>query len=404
MTDFVATLDGVPLVSLTLTVPDRGNWRASCELLESDATPTGSVVLTFGGLRLSGTVDESASGQFADRVIVGLVGGAGGWSKPLPVRGYHNDAGVKGRNVAQDAARESGETLGDFEGIDRLGVDYARPAAVATVALDDAAGAVGWYVDYDGVTHIAPRPAPPAVNAGDVTLLDFEPETGRMRLALVDPAAVAIGSVIADERLPEPQVIASLEYRLTADDITCVATAVDASPGVAGLLRAIVRKLTSGKLHGLYRYRVVSVGDDGRLQLQAISAADGLPDLMMVDEWTAAGYHADPELGSECLVQFVAGDRSQPVITSFPGKARPGHKPDVVELSGGTVTVTADAVNLGGPGGPPVARQGDIVEIYWPPMINAVGVVNGLQFTGTLTMPGPSYGTIQTASAKVTSQ
>jgi hypothetical protein len=202
-----------------------------------------------------------------------------------------------------------------------------------------------------------------------------------------DPAAIVIGTPITD-RLETPGVVRALEIRFQDHELRVLAWvgvgAVDRSK-LAGLLNALARRALDGRVFGVYRYRVVRLAVDGRLELQAVRQLPGLPDLAPISVWPGvAGAHADLQLGTEVLVQFVEGDRAQPIVTGFAGLQGPGFSP---------ATLT-----LGDEAGQPAARQGDAVEVLIPPAI----------FTGTIVVsgtPSPASGVVSwlitAGSAKV---
>jgi hypothetical protein len=303
---------------------------------------------------------------------VRIVAGAGGWGQAVVARHYHNDAGVKARTVADDAARTGGETIGTFVPVsERVGIDYVRQAGPASRTLENVLGGAPWWVGYDGVTHAGPRPASPVDSAG-YEVLAYNPRERRLELAVTDPRNVGIGSIVS-ERLDAPQTVREFELTVSAGDLRIVAWTggSEAGAGLApGLLRSIVARMVDGRLYGKFRYRVLRMAGD-RVELQAVRNSAGLPDVLPVSMWPGvAGVHAVLVPGSECLVEFIEGDRALPIVTHFAGKDGVGFEP-------------AELV-LGGAVGSPVARQGDAIEGLLPPAV----------FTGTITLPsGPSPAT-----------
>jgi hypothetical protein len=82
---------------------------------------------------------------------------------------------------------------------------------------------------------------------------------------------------------------------------------------------------------------------DGRVDLQAVNKASGVPDLRYVSAWPGvAGAHAKLAPGAEVLVEFIEGDRAQPILTGFGGKQAPGFVPVELVL-GDPLTATAAA-------------------------------------------------------------
>src|SRR5690606_1122690 len=131
MTTPFATLEGQRCTAVRVYVPGIGVWFADIELEEAPSL-SGRATLALGELRLTGTIDADHNGTVALTRRLRLIGGAGGWSTLLPQRSYHSDAGVRARTVAEDVAREAGETLVAFDVPEpNLGIDYARTAGPA---------------------------------------------------------------------------------------------------------------------------------------------------------------------------------------------------------------------------------------------------------------------------------
>lgn len=389
MTDVYAGVNGQRLTSVRLVVPNIGPWSAEVDF-EAAPDVAGAVTLSIGELELRGTLDEGHSGAFALQRKARIVAGANGWGAEVSAKQYHNDAGVKARLIADDAARAVGESIGDFvPRVERVGRDYARQVGPASRALEDAVGGVAWWVDYAGVTHAGPRPAA-QVDAAAYTLLAYDPRDNIATLAVDDPGAVGIGAILADERLDGARTVRSLELRVTADELRVYAWCGGTESShakLAALFRAIVQRSTDGRLHGHYRYRVVRMAGD-RVELQAVRKVVGLPDLLPLSAWPGiAGAHAELTPGAEVLVAFIEGDRAQPAVVAFAGKDGVGFVP--VRLT------------LGGPSGSPAARQGDIVECQLPPA-QFSGTIGGSPASGLLTFtPAKALGLITSGSSKV---
>lgn len=155
-------------------------------------------------------------------------------------------------------------------------------------------------------------------------------------------------------------------------------------------LRAMVEAITAQtKCHVLVRYRVVNRVVD-RYNLQAVNKSSGWPDILPCAVMAgAAGYKAELTNGSIVLVQFIEGDEAQPIITHFEQAGQPGFIPISIKIA------ADDGPAL------PAARQTDTVAIFFPPVMAFSGTVGGAPAVGTVTIPGPGYGTIQTGSTKV---
>jgi hypothetical protein len=387
---FYATVAGKPVSALRIVVCNTGPWYAEADMPDDSPLGDGPITITIGTLTLIGTM--RAGGAFALQRTVRIVAGADGWSDPIKAVGYHNDAGVKARLVAEDAARAVGETIGDFvPAAERLGVDYARQMTVASRALEDAVGdSVAWWVDYAGVTQAGPRPT--AALSDDVyEVLAYDPREQMATLHVDDPAVISIG-VIISKRIETPAPVREYEIRWQESELRVIAWLGGTEGGrgkLANLMQAIVRHANDQALWGVYRYRVVAMAADGRATLQAVRKAAAVPDLTLISQWPGIpGATAVLTSGAEVLVAFVEGDRAQPVITHYTGPGGMGFVP--VQLT------------LGGTTGAPAARSGDTVEVLLGPAV-IVGTLSGTTpFTGVITFPNANaLGTITAGSSKV---
>ncbi|MBA3841095.1 MAG: hypothetical protein H0X39_00470 [Actinobacteria bacterium] len=383
--ELFVSCNGERLTAVNLTVSNNGPWIADVDF-EAEPSVSGRVKLVIGSLVAFGTV---SSGTFGAQTKARIVGGAGGWGTTLGGKSYANDAGIKALTIAQDAARAAGETIGDFVPTsERVGRAFVRDAGPGSRALEVAAGGAAWWVDYAGVTNVGPRPAVP-LDAGAYQVLAYDPRDQIVTLGMDDPAEIQIGSVLT-ERLDRPVTVRQLEIVVTAGELRVLAWCGGSETGygqLAGLLKTIAQRSTDQRLFGAYRYRVVRMVAD-RVELQAVRRAAGLPDLLPVSVWPGiAGVHAVLTPGSECLVSFIEGDRTQPYLCAFAGHDGVGFVP---------VTLT-----LGGDTGPNAARNGDSVEVLLPPAVFS-GSIGGSPATGVLTFTlNKAVGVITSGSAKV---
>jgi hypothetical protein len=395
MTAFFTELGGQRLTACKLQVSQRGAWRAECEF-EAAPAFTGRTTLKLGALQLSGTIVAQFDGAFGERRRCMVVGGAGAWGAPVSARAYHNDAGVKAILVAQDVAREVGEVLGDFTPeTDRIGANYVRDAnEPASRVLEDVIGSALWWVDFEGVTQVGERPTPAPLLADSYKVQAFDPRTKIVQVNLDDPSLLSIGHTLTGPALPAPQTVREYTVQVDAAGVRVSAWCGGSSRSAGRLAELVARvatRSTEAPLLGLYRYRVVNMaaGPEGRVSLQAVNRAIGLPDIEPISQWPGvAGVHADLTPGVEVLVSFIEGDRSQPIVTHYAGKDGSAYVP--VELV------------IGGEPASPAARQGDTVEVLLPPTALFSGTVGGSPATGVITFPiNYALGSIQTGSGKV---
>jgi len=388
------TVDGREAASVRLLVGYVGPWQAWVHLNDDEPLPVPPerVTIRIGSTSFVGVVAEAADGTQGLQRFARIVGGAGAWGDVVATRSYHNDAGVKARLVVDDLATMLGESVGSFEPAStRIGRDYARQAEPASVALTNAIGpGVAWYVDYAGVTHVGARPtSTPDVNTYQV--LEYDPRENTAELSVDDAGSVVIGSTLTNG-LDAPATVRELE--ITADGNSALKVrawlgGVAQQPGrLAGLITALVRRVVAERLYGIYRYRIVSQLGDGRLDLQSVNPGAGLPDLTYITSWPGvSGVHGDAAPGGEVLVQFVEGNRAQPIVTAFAPYGADGFTP--VELV------------IGGDVGPQAARQNDAVEVLLPPAVFS-GTIGGSPASGVITfVTSKAVGVITGGSAKV---
>jgi hypothetical protein len=227
-------------------------------------------------------------------------------------------------------------------------------------------------------------------------VLDWDPSSQVARLEANDLAALEVGATLTDSRIGDPRKIRDLEIRLKGDSVRVLAWCGGGSTNLGRLprlLQALVQRITEGPLWGSYRYRVVSMAPDGRVNLQVVRKADGIPDLLPVPVWPGiAGAHAELAAGAEVLVEFEGGDRGAPYVAHFTPKGGGGFVPESLSLCGGTR---------------PAAAVGDQVTIFISPGVpipitGMVGVGPAQSpFVGTATFSTPMMGVIGTGSARV---
>ena len=329
-----ANVDGDTVIEGTLIVPNVGPWWAEL-VFETEPELSGAVTFNLGILALSGTVDANHNGTFGEQRRTRIVGGGGGWGTLVGPQHYHSDAGVTAREVAEDAARIAGETLGDFApAADRIGIDYVRQSGPASRVLEDVIGGVPWHVAYDGSTVVGPREVVEAPTDA-YQVLDFDPRESLITISIDDLTRVGIGSTLT-EGLDAPVTVFELEVKVGVESSrTVVWGGGEASQRgrLARALQGVVRSVTRQSLLGKYRYRVVKMSAN-RVELQAVAQIAGLPDLIPARQKPGvSGAHAKLAGGSIVLVEFVEGDRTIPIVSAYAGKDEEGHDPDELDFS-----------------------------------------------------------------------
>jgi hypothetical protein len=391
MTGYFAAVGGKPVQELLLDVPEAGCWMVDALMAES-VDLSGRVTVTLGSSSLVGTVDPTASGDWQASRRVRIVSGAGGWGRIVLARAYHSDLGVRAITVAQDLAASVGETLGTFApSSERVGVDFVREASPASDVLETVAHGVPWWVDYQGVTHVARRPEAPA---GTYRLLGWDTRSRIATLSVDDPAAIGIGTVLTD-RLDAPQTVRAYRVSLGKDSLRVDAWCGGEAGTVARAARsiaAIARKAVGGRLRGRYRYRVSrQLGD--RYQLEPVRGDLGLPPIGPVSARPGiAGAWASVSRGTEVVVSFLDdGDPAWPVVEGFAPKGSECFVPKRLELCVGP-----------GETGAGISGVGNTISVFFPDLVPFEGLINGVTpITGTITILTPGVGIIEDGSDRV---
>ncbi len=394
----VLHVDGHRALRITLHEPGRGVWWADITLEDAAALRgppaiSGAVTVGIADATWQGTIVPNATGHFAGDGHVRVVGGGGGWGKMLPPAHYHSDAGVRARTVVEDAARLAGEKLGDFEpGASSLGIDYVRQAGPASRVLEEAIGAAAWWVDREGHTHVGTRPSNLVPDVA-YTVLEASLPDGTF---LIDPrrlSDIQVGRLMAAR--DDTFAVGALTARAEPESLRVRIWRDKARDRVARAFRQLVRRFTDGRLFGRYRYRVVRPSGD-RLELQAVAQGLGIPDLLPIAMRPGvAGAHAIPASGSIVLVEFVEGDRAQPIVTAFAGKGE-GHAAEQLVFSATTsLKLGSDAASEGVP-------LGTSLKSWLDGHVHKAGLLVADTNTGKVEgLSGPPFDTSPAPSSKV---
>ncbi len=387
MPEQTIAINGHRVTRMVVSVPFSGVWSVEADYdqrLPVDQLE-GRVDVQLGPTLLRGTLDPLLTGSFQLSSRCHVHGGAAAWSQQVPARAYHSDAGVRSKLVLDDLAREVGETWGtQVPPLVSLGNDFVRQAGPASRVLLQVLGTTPWWVDYAGVTHAGVRAQAEIV--GQYEILDFDARFKVATIALDDPGAIGIGSVLR-ARLDEPRVVRELTINVTPDQVRVKAWCPETTTWGANRLLRDLETITREALPelpflGTYRYRVVLPNPgDHRWVLQAVASGMGLPDISPVSVHPGvAGAVAQLALGSVVLVSFIEGSPSMPYIHAFTPRDQSGYLPVELALDATTrvqVGPSADLVEIGsGTETPPpadptgrVIRYGDTIAL--PPPISA---------------------------------
>lgn len=194
------TANGLPVISLRLTLPVQGVWVAALEVA-SEAALTGALTLSDDGVvTYAGSVVRS--GEVAGRTLVEAVGGTGGLAGNVAARSYQNAAA---RMVVSDLLAEVGEVLDASATRAAMQTQLAywtRGAGRASVALSTLTDALGcrWRALQSGSIWIGTDTWPSMDPDYVATELDRDAAGGTVLLA-AETIALRPGVTFGGERI-----------------------------------------------------------------------------------------------------------------------------------------------------------------------------------------------------------
>lgn len=351
-----ATLNGVRVVEARVWIPARGAWFADLDVDPDNANQVASIAsatLSILGANMKCTVDPRGSGRFVSSYRFRVVGGAGGWDKPVPRFGYHNDAGVTSRQIYQATAVAVGEVVNDSSPV-TYGPDFLQETGPASQVFIDRK----YYVDFNGVTQVAEWPS----STPDASTQILSYDADQKRIELSSDAMILPGMSFTDSRFDGTLIARDIEIKAGPENarITVWCSDVAVTRAVSALVN-MTRAFAGVATLRSYRYRVISQGVDGRVVLQAVNPSLGAPDIGPISIWSGTqGDTALVALSSECDVHMQEGDRSLAVVASW----APGTLPTTRTVDASSevdIGPTAPIVKLGG-GAKGVARVGDPID------------------------------------------
>lgn len=166
----MATLvNGLTVFEATVRIPLRGAWVADLEVDGAELLPTEAhaVTLYVQGNPLVGTVVPDRQTVYAGRLHARLVGGANGFGKVLPAKGYR---AAPASIVVRDILREAGELLAPSSAsLTVMLRHWNRTAAPAGRARDAILEALGysWRVLPDGTVWVGVDTWPASAAQGE---------------------------------------------------------------------------------------------------------------------------------------------------------------------------------------------------------------------------------------------
>lgn len=312
----IAIAGGAPVrvLSARILTPWKGVWLVDLDLDPgpdpSTTVPTsGSAVLTIGAsTTLTGTLDPTMTGRFGGGVKARLVAGGAGWDQVVAKQDFSNDGGIQSSDIEQQTAELVGETVVDSAPI-TLGTKWTRAAGPAKRVFEDPDR--DWYVDPNGITQVASRPA--ATPDQSLEVLFFDPIAGRVDVSC--DALVLPGTTLTDTYSPArwdgTLTVQKVEQTFTKDGSRaicwCGGAAIDP---LLSALTSMVRELAGVATLRVEPYRLVQMAGK-RLNLQAVDATQGEPDLQNVPVF--GGMPGDSAVlanSTNVLVVFVKGQKS----------------------------------------------------------------------------------------------
>ena len=334
MSAALATLNGVVVTTCRIQIPAWGLWWAEVECASQEPL-VGRATLVLDDVTFVGTI--VTGGAYETRTRYRIVGGFGGWGREIAPTAYVNDAGVKLAIVLRDAAVACGESIGTVAS-SSVGPAFARHRGPASRVLE-ALVPRGWYVDEAGVTQIGSRAA--VAWTGAATRITNDEAQRRYELAPSTLVGLLPGAIVDGVEALDVEHVLDGEGKLRT---TLWGGPVAPSARLPEALRRIVEHYTAQhRYRGVWEYRVV-LQTGQRLDLQAVRASSGMPDLRGVRVRPSAGCRASLTLGSIVLVSFVNGDPSRPVVTSTDEADAPGFVPATLYLQAGATGTDLGAV------------------------------------------------------------
>jgi hypothetical protein len=300
------TLNGQPVLSLSLSLPLSGAWSANVETAAGAApAPGAAAFLQLPSQSLEGVVKRA--GTFGERAQLRVIGGLVDWEERLEAKHYQN---TTVSTVLEDMGVETDQPVSNALPF------WSRREGTRREALQTVAEhlQLNWRLNPDGTVRLRAE-APVTVNPGAVEL-ERDEARGLVTLAL-ERAVVLPGVVVGNDSVGDVLYEAS-------NDLRC-RYRTNASGGLRVLFENLVRRITRDTLYlGTYTAEVVSQAADGTLDLmpfdqrlrstglQSVPIRNGLPG---VSEVTVPP-------GELVLLGFDGGSPAQPYASVFhKGKA-----------------------------------------------------------------------------------
>jgi hypothetical protein len=298
-----------------------GAWVADCVLdldAITDAPVAGTVVLTAGGVKMSGTIDPRSSGTFGPSSRLRIVGGGGGWDKVVTRQDFAQDGGLTSTLVYNQTAAQVGEKpVVDALPVE-LGNHFVRSAGAASRVFRDNP----WWVDVQGVTHVGPRL--PSIADPSLLIRDYDPTRNLVTFSC--DTLIYPGTPLVDLRFNGQTVtLQDVEQVFEREGSMGWGWAGQkASTELLADLKSATLEWTRAQYLRVQRYRLIQYqgpgpgGGPSRLALQAVSPGAGLPDIVPLFPYSGlAGAVNELSPSQEVLVIFENADPTLPRIVGY---------------------------------------------------------------------------------------
>jgi hypothetical protein len=198
----LAKANGAGVVKAVLSLPRVGAWHADLEIDSEDASRFAKAVelsVGDGALTFAGTAYRG--GAYGGRVIVRVVGGAGGFGKQLDPKAYRQ---IPAKIVLTDILDGAGEKLSGTADAGPLSAELAfwsRPKSLAGAALTNLVDALEstWRVLADGTVWVGAE-AWPAAKVKNPHVIHEAPDDGRIEFGSDLPSLLP-GTTFLDKKV-----------------------------------------------------------------------------------------------------------------------------------------------------------------------------------------------------------
>lgn len=311
MTTATGTLNGTPVLRMTLIIAAWGLWTADIETASMDPiTVPSSVTVQLADVTFTGTVVDG--GVYQTRSWYRVVAGAAGLRKTSTPHSYRGAAGVMLSEVVGDVARDANEQLGTFA--DRsIGAAFSRPVGATYARTLDLVSPRAWYVDEKGVLQIGTRPV-------QMWTTQHREIVSRPDRGWVLVSSESIAGLVPGAQL-ENITAGTVRHTLTPESLRSLIFVAQPDDALLASLADIIRGVTAPTFfHGHYGYTVTG-GSGGYLDVDPEDESLGLPPHSNVPVRVGAfGARGTPAVGSGVLVGFKNGSPATPYVHSFEGE------------------------------------------------------------------------------------